>query len=272
MLDFTIEQVVTDRFSMEYIHFGTGKTPMVVLPGLGVKSVIESAPAVVSHYRKFKSDFSVYVPERRSEIPQDYDNAQMAKDTAQALKTLGLHHVCLFGVSQGGMIAMLVTSAFPELVSCLSLCSTAMTMNDERFRVIRNWIRLAEHKDKEGLFLSFGKNIYPASIFEQNRQAFVEISKTVTDKELNRFVQLAKAIEGSDASSVIGNIRCPVQLSFDENDTVLGKDPASEMRAHFSTLPQFEERRFNGYGHALYDTCPDFLEWLYRFFMRMKAS
>ena len=35
MLDFTIEQVVTDRFSMEYIHFGTGKTPMVVLPATG---------------------------------------------------------------------------------------------------------------------------------------------------------------------------------------------------------------------------------------------
>ena len=56
MLDFTIEQVVTDRFSMEYIHFGTGKTPMVVLPGLGVKSVIESAPAVVSH--SFHPDLS----------------------------------------------------------------------------------------------------------------------------------------------------------------------------------------------------------------------
>ena len=41
-----IGSVQTDRFIIDYFRFGIGKTPLVILPGMGLKSVISSADAL----------------------------------------------------------------------------------------------------------------------------------------------------------------------------------------------------------------------------------
>ena len=56
-----IERVQTDKFSMKYFHFGKGKQPLVILPGLSVQSVIPSAAAIEQHYSIFEDEFTVYI-------------------------------------------------------------------------------------------------------------------------------------------------------------------------------------------------------------------
>ena len=41
-----IETVKTDAFTMDYFQFGQGKETLVILPGLSVQSVMDSADAV----------------------------------------------------------------------------------------------------------------------------------------------------------------------------------------------------------------------------------
>ena len=50
-------------------------------------------------------DFTIYLFDRRNELPDSYSIYDMAKDTASAIKALGLKDICLFGASQGGQTA-----------------------------------------------------------------------------------------------------------------------------------------------------------------------
>ncbi len=269
-MKYKINQVVTNQFMMEYLSFGSGKKTLVILPGLSVQSVIGFAPAIIHQYQCFTDEFTVYVFDRRSDPPQSYHIFQMAEDTANAFIKLGLSEISLFGVSQGGMIALTIASAYPEMIARLSVCSTVMRMNEKRFGIIREWVELAKKKDSAGLYLSIAKHIYPTDLFEQSKDALMAVSKTVTDEELAHFMILANGMRDFDLTDKIDLIKCPVQISYDEKDLIFVDEPASELKRHLTAHAGFESRSFNGFGHALYDTAPDFMEWLYRFFEKQE--
>ena len=61
-----IKTIKTKDFEMRYFRFGTaGKQPIVILPGLSIKSVTESADAVVNAYSLLSDDYDVYLLDRR---------------------------------------------------------------------------------------------------------------------------------------------------------------------------------------------------------------
>ena len=76
-----IETVKTAEFEMQYFRFGTGARPFVILPGLSVQSVMGAAEAVAGAYADFAEDYTVYVFDRRSELPETYSVYQMGLDT-----------------------------------------------------------------------------------------------------------------------------------------------------------------------------------------------
>ena len=117
---------------MNYCRFGQGKQALVILPGLSVQSVMGSAEAIAAAYQLLAKDFTLYVLDRRNELPEDYTLYDMAEDTAQALQALSLERVCLFGASQGGMMAMHLTIEHPALVCRLILGSTTGRVTQEQ--------------------------------------------------------------------------------------------------------------------------------------------
>ena len=52
-----IEMVQTDSVQMRFFRFGTGKTPLIIIPGLSVKPVSNNAAAIKHQYRIFSEDF-----------------------------------------------------------------------------------------------------------------------------------------------------------------------------------------------------------------------
>ena len=256
--------VMADSFTMDYFTFGGGKNAAVILPGLSVQSVMGASEAVEAEYAVLSDDFTTYLFDRRRDPPQGYTVEQMAADTAAAMEELGLRSVCLFGASQGGMIAVKIAAVRPDLVKKLALASTALTVTDERAAVIEKWISLAEAGDGVGLYLDFGEKVYPPETFSAYRDALVAAGKTVTEEELRNFAILAAGTRGFDASSDAAKIKCPVFVAGSDDDRVLGADAAG------SVIRAFGDRAvthvYSGYGHAVYDTAPDFRERLYRFF------
>ena len=262
-----IETVKTDGFSMDYFRFGTGGRPLVILPGISVKSVMLSAPAVAKQYEVMSLDFTVYVFDRRADLPESYTVADMARDTAAAMRALGLRDVCLFGASQGGMIAMQIALDHPELVKKLALGSTAARVDDGVFGALDNWITRAREKDAVGLFLAFGEAVYPPAVFRKYRDALVMIAGSVTDEELRRFTILAEGTRGYDVLDRLPELRCPVLTIGSKDDAVLGGDAAAHIAGQFSDRPDCVFYQYDGCGHAAYDVAPDYQERLYRFFI-----
>ncbi|MBR4451833.1 MAG: alpha/beta hydrolase [Clostridia bacterium] len=261
-----IKTVNTGKCDIKYFTIGSGKKTFVILPGLSVKSVLLSAEIVASAYDSFAAEYTVYLFDRRENLPERYTVSDMARDTADAMKALGLSDVYLFGASQGGMMALLIAAENPGLVKKLALGSSCVSMGSENFGVIRGWIDLARKKDGRALFLDFGEKLYPREFFEKNENAFAVIGESVTDEEFERFIILAEGTEGFSAESGIPFIKCPVLILNAADDAVLGSRAGEELIAAFKDRPGFSYHVYDGYGHAAFDTAPDYKERLKSFF------
>ncbi|MBQ7670325.1 MAG: alpha/beta hydrolase [Clostridia bacterium] len=260
-----IETAKTDTFSMDYFKFGDGKRTLVILPGLSVQSVMLSAAAIKKAYEPLANDFTVFVFDRRRELPPVYSIEDMADDTASAIAAAGIGRACISGVSQGAMIAMKIAARRPESAEKLVLASAVKRVTDENSTVIEKWIELAEKGDAEKLYLSFGEAIYPQTVFECLRGSLSEAAKNVTREELSRFVALACAAKDFDASRELENIMCPTLVIGDKGDRIFGGGAARAIYERMKNNPDAELYEYNGYGHALYDTAPDFKERILRF-------
>ena len=260
-----VETVRTDGFQMDYLRFGHGSRAFVILPGLSVGSVLKFADSIAQAYSPLADHFSVYLFDRRKALPETYSVYDMARDTATAMRTLGLDHVCLFGASQGGMIAMALTADHPGLVGKLLLGSTAAFVDREYIEAIRQWIRLAEAGHAEALYRAFGKAIYPQAVFEQSLDLLDAATKEVTNEDLERFIIQAKALDGFDITGRLPQIHCPVLVLGSRDDAVLGRSSSETLAAAFGESRNCMLHMYNGYGHAAYDLAPDYKQRLLQF-------
>ena len=257
-----IETVKTDKFKMQYACFGKGKKTLVWIPGLGVQSMMIMAETTYNAFKILEDDFTVFLFDRREDIPAEYPVEEMAKDTAAAMKLLGLKDVCLFGTSQGGMIAMLIAAWHPDMIYKLLLNATISYVPQCGLQVLDNWIQLAEIKEGKELYLDFGEKIYPARIFAKFKKAFAIAGKSVTDEEFARFVILAKGIYGFDARSELSKIKCPVLVTGSDDDAVLGSEASYELARKLGC----QLYMYKDYGHACCDIAPDYKERMAEFF------
>ena len=258
--------VKTNGFEMEYFTFGSGSRPFVILPGISIQGVMGVQGAVEESYAIMKEDFTVYVFDRRTVVPNPYSIGDMADDTAAVLKELSLTGVYLFGASQGGMIAMILAAKYPDLVKKLILGSTASYVSAAQFeKTLSRWIALAKEKDAAALYDAFGRSIYPADIYAQFKDIFAAAAKTVTEAELKKFIILAESVCDFDCTDELKKITCPVLAIGDRDDEVLDGAATEEIMKNLPPGADHTMYLYEGYGHAAFDTAPDYRQRLYDF-------
>ncbi|MBQ6654805.1 MAG: alpha/beta hydrolase [Erysipelotrichaceae bacterium] len=263
-----IERFEAYDFTMEYFHFGQGAKTMVILPGLSIGSVMPSAQAIADEYAVFQEDYTVYVFDRRSMVPEDYSVYQMAQDTASVMLQLDLHDVCLFGASQGGMMALVIALEHPELVSKLVIGSSAAKVEDEQMTAINEWIALAEEEKGEELYVDFGRKLYAPEVFEQYRQILADLGKPISKPEFAKFVILARGTKGFDVLDRLPQIECPFLAIGSADDAVLGADALKQIVSKMEGKQNFSWYEYDGYGHAAFDMAPDYRQRLFDFFSK----
>ena len=252
-----VDTVETERFAMDYCKFGSGDRALIILPGLSIQSVMSSADAIAQAYQSLAEDYTIYVLDRRKELPSVYTVNDSAEDAVDALKALGLEKVSIFGASYGGMEAMILAAAYPEMVDKIIVASTSADLTAEEFQTVSGWISLAKAGDAEGLYLAFGEALYPEEVFEQSRQLLIDAAKTVTEEELGRFIILGEGMEGYDITDQMAQIQCPVLAIGDRQDQVLGGSATEKIGEYMSGNENFELYMYDGYGHTVYDLAPD---------------
>lgn len=257
-----VQTVNTDKFKMKYFKFGSGDKPAVIIPGLSLKSVSETADSVASAYRAMNSDYTVYVFDRRLDCGEVYTVEDMADDTIEAFDILGIKHAYVFGVSQGGMIAQYITLKRPDIVKKLALGSTAARITEQNSCAVKNWARLAEEKKTDALIDSFLNAVYSNEFSEQFGKFIKELLINTSDLELERFAVYAKACDGFDLLDELDKINCPIFVIGAENDNVLGAQASVELAEKANARLYMYEN----YGHAVYDEAPDYLDRIIKFF------
>ena len=243
---------------MKWFSFGSGNKAFVIIPGLSVKSVMDSADAIAEAYGIFAEDYTVYVFDRKEDLISPYSIENMAEDTVTVMKSLGLGDVTLFGASQGGAISLVIASKYPDMVSRLILGSTTAHITEEYYSKFEKWVDLARTGNKTGLYLSFCNDLYPEEVCKQYQDYFKNIASTITSEELERFIILAESLRGFDITDKLSCIKCPALIMGAFDDTVLDSDMTMEIAERLEETTDIKLFVYNGYGHAAFDTAPDY--------------
>ena len=261
---FNIDILKTENFSMKYAKIGSGAKTFVMIPGLSIKSVCDSASNIEDAYKIFLKEYTIYCFDRVDNPKFGYSIYDMANDTLDAIKLLGLKDIYLFGASQGGMISALMVLKEESLFKKVVVAST--TFNLTNYTNINSWIKDAGKNNKEDLFLDFSKLIYTNDVYEKYKDYLIEESKTVTENDINNFIIFASSLPNFSIIDNIKNIRIPFLMVSSSSDTLLTIKPLLEVKEKVNNKPNFSFYIYNDYGHALYDLAPDFKKIMLEFF------
>ncbi len=265
-MEYTIDKVKIKNSDIAYLKFGNGKKRFVIIPGLSIFSVIDSAEEIVKAYEIFAEDYTVYLFDRKEKIEKGYSVAQMAEDTYEAIRELDLSDIYLFGASQGGMIALAMALVHPGLVNKLVIGSSCARVTKESFNTIEGWIRKAKEKDGKALYMDFTEKLYPQGLFNEYAEFFKGLGEKITADDFERFIILARATESFDILDKIKAIKCPLLAIASSDDKVIGLDGSLEISKEMEGNDSFSLYIYDGYGHAAFDTAPDYKERILRFF------
>ena len=253
-----------DGIEMKYCRFGEGPRTLVILPGLSIKSVADGEEALAAAFSLFTEEFTTYVFDRRENLPKTYGVADMAADTAQVMDALGLAGACLFGASQGGMIAQVLAATRPDLVSRLVLGSTTACGADSAAEVVASWETLAREGRVEELVETTVRYLYsPATVAAYGDMIRAGMAD-ITSEELHRFIILASGTPAFDARPLLPQITAKTLVIGCFGDAVVGWRASVDLAERLG-CPLF----LYGpeYGHSVYDEAPDYRQRLFGFFI-----
>lgn len=262
----TLGQVKTDTFTMKYLKFGTGEKTMVVLPGLSLFPICTEGAAVEGTFSSLLDDFTVYLFDPIENVPEGYEIVDIAEDSVKAFKELGLQDIYLFGASQGGMAAQVITVRYPELIKKLALGSTIARQNPVFHKALTCWSQLAAEGKMKDLAEILLDQLYCEETSNKIRDAFFHVFDSATEYNQKQFARLGTACTHFDAFDEISNIQCPTLVIG-----CLGDKTAYEMvwREIAETVQNGELFMYGPeYGHSVFDEAPDFYSRVKEFFLK----
>lgn len=241
----------------DYIHFGSGSKPMVLLPGLGdgLQTAKGMALPFAVMFRALAKQYDVYVFSRRINPPPGFTTADMAADVAAALRRLGVENASVVGISQGGMIAQHLAAAAPELVGHLVLGVTTPCANPMLCEAVQRWKAMARAGDYKTLMLDIARQSYSRDFLRKNFWLYKIVASFGGPKSYDRFLVLADACATHDATAVLHRITCPTLVLGAMEDCTLGVQGSLELHRQ---IPGSELHLYPGMGHGVYEESPDF--------------
>lgn len=258
---------------MDYVTFGMGNTPLVMIPGLGdgLTTVKGMAAAMAFSYRMYARDYKVYIFSRKNNLEKyqewntQYSTRKMAEDLAFALKTLDIERADILGVSQGGMIAQYLAIDHPALVDRLVLAVTLSRQNATVQMVISDWIDFARQGDYRALMIDIAEKSYSEAYLKKYRRLYPMLCKIGKPKDFGRFLTQAGACASHDAYDLLDRISCPTLVIGGSCDKIVGADASAELAGK---IKDSELYLYEGLGHAAYEEAHDFNRRVMHFFGR----
>ena len=243
--------------SMDYVTFGKGNQPLVIIPGLGdgMQTVKGMAMTFSITYRILAERYKIYVFSRINELRQEYTTRDMAADVAEALEILKITSAYVMGISQGGMIAQWLVADFPEKVQKLVLAVTTAKLGNLGRERISCWLNLIQTGTYKDLMIDIARHSYTTKFFGKFKYLYRIMGIFGRIKDIKRIDIQAVSCLKHDSLAFLEKINCPTLIIGAEKDDVLGVDGSLGLHQHIkdsqlTILPDC--------GHALYEQNKDF--------------
>ena len=259
------ETLKTKSQEVDYVVFGKGFKPLMMIPGLNTRGVKGSGKMLAWMYRIFAKDFRVYVFDRKKDIPEGYTVRDMAGDLADAMDALGLKDAAVLGVSQGGMIGQYLAIDRPDLVDSMVLAVTLSKNNDTVVSVIENWVEMVEGWKFKDFVVDMAEKMYSPAYVRKYQLMMPLLAILQKPKDTARFIRLAKACLTCQAYDELKKIQCSVLVLGGEADKIVSGVASMEIAEKLGC----ESYLYSGLGHGAYEeAATDFNHRVYDFFMK----
>lgn len=254
---------------MDYIIFGNGKKPLIMIPGLGdgLKNVKNMAVPFSLMYKEFAKNYRVYIFSRRNQQREGFNTKDMAKDVKYAMDILGIKNADMIGISQGGMIAQHFAVDFPEAVNKLVLAVTSSKPRPILQNTIIKWMTLAERREDQALMTDMAEKMYTPELVEKNRWLLPLSGKFGAPKSYEKFLIMSEACLTHDAYEELPKIKAKTLVVGARHDKVLGWKGSKDIAEQ---IPNSELFLYEEFGHGVYLETEDFQKRVLEFLKKGK--
>ena len=246
---------------LTYITFGNGQKNLIIIQGLNVRDIKGAGISLALIYKIFAKDYKVYFFDRRAVVREGLTNWELAEDIYCAMDALDIKSADVFGVSQGGMIAMALTLEHPNCVNKLVLGVTSSRANENIKNVVGKWVNCARNRDHITINKDTFSLMYTEKYLQKYKLFMPFIIRAIKPKDFNRFAILASAILDFDCYDRLNEINCPVLVLGGEKDMITTGSASVEIAEKLGC----EMHMYSEYGHAAYDEAKDFNSVIYEF-------
>lgn len=251
--EFVIE---TDSFKANCIRFGKGEKTLILIAGLNVRDAKGKMAALglAYAYRCFAKDYTVYLCDRRENLPEHFSVEEIAEDIADCMAELKISHADVFGVSQGGMIAQYLAINHPNLVDKLVLGVTASRTNETMKATIGGWFDMAKAGNIQSVMKDYFYNTYSEKYLKKNGFMIPVVVRFMKTMPVARFLTLTEACFTCNTYDSLSKIQCPVLVLGGGKDKVVSSEATLEIAEKLGCEPIIYEE----YGHSAYEEVSDF--------------
>ena len=238
--------------TMDYVTFGKGKDPLVIIPGLGdgLQTVKGKAQLFSLSYRLLAKHYKIYVFSRINELRQGYTTRDMAADLAEAMETLNLDTAYIMGISQGGMIAQWLAVDFPERVQRLILAVTTAKPSQLVKERIEHWQKLSQYGTFRDLMLDIAKHSYTQKSYQKWRFLSNIMGRLGRIKDKKRIAIQSQSCLTHNSLEILKDIHCPTFVLGALEDDMIGVNGSKELAKAISGCQLLILKHS---GHALYE-------------------
>ena len=243
--------------NMDYISFGRGNKPLVMIPGLGdgLMSVKGKAQMGGMMYPELAKEYRVYMFSRKRKLEHGTTTRAMANDLAAAMRQLNIANAHVVGVSLGGMVAQFLAADHPELVDRLILVVTLPKANEMLKQNLDRWMKLARSKRYKPLVTDITQKSHPPRHLKKYQRMFPLLTLAPGPRSYENFLTQATASRNHDGTGVLRNILAKTLVIGGELDETVG---AEGSKALVDAIPNSYLCIYHNHGHGLYQDARDF--------------
>ena len=237
------------REQFPYVRVGSGRQPLVVLPGMVLDNRTPSRLVARSYghgFRRLADDHTLYIVQHRHGLP-GADMKAMAADYAELLSELG--RVRLMGLSTGGSVAQHIALDRPDLVERLVLVVSGAYLSPLGREICLRWRRLAEHQQWRQLRGEMAAAAVDGAGVKRVARAFGALSgKSPTPTDAADFVASVDADLAHDTRPELPGLMVPTMVIGGADDPFF---PAPVLHETANAMPRAELRIYPETGHGL---------------------
>ena len=255
-----IDYVDIGDTKLRYLMFGEGEIPLVIIPGLSLVSVIETAEVLMDAFQDFTSRYTIYLIDRREDVPDDFTINDFALDELKAIKTLGLKgekgidKLYVFATSLGGMITLHMAFMQPNTINKAVIASSTCRLTDSLQNFANNLSDLADQGKKWELVKYMGDMVYTEEYMRENENAFRMFADSMTDANLEHFSKVCKSIKPFDLSSKMRRLPIELFVVGATKDALFGDEETKLIQSKTGCKSYI----YQGSCHSFYDLEEDF--------------